>query len=121
MNLEVYNSIFNITEENTKFELFIDNFQVFSFEELKDELEEILNNSNNTPYHLQHEKTGIRIIEAYKKLRSEKSNTDGYISLVMGYARFPFTNFENFVRVVVGLDREDIQTVLRQNISLFVT
>ena len=37
-NLEVYNTFFSITEENTKFELYTDNFDEFSFTELKDEL-----------------------------------------------------------------------------------
>ena len=72
MSLEVYNSFFKITEENNKFEFYTDAFDAFSFAELKDELEEILNVSDNTPYHLQHQTITPRIIEAYKKLRLEK-------------------------------------------------
>ena len=86
LSLEVYNSHFKITEENIKFELYTDNFDEFSFEELKDELEEILNISDTTPYHLQHEKTGPRIIQACRKIKLEKSNTDGYILFLMSYA-----------------------------------
>ena len=56
LSLEVYNSIFLINTTNNKFELYTDNFDEVSFEELKDELEEILNISDITPYHLQHEK-----------------------------------------------------------------
>ena len=41
-SLEVYNSIFIITEENNKFEFYTDIFDEFSFAELKDEVEEIL-------------------------------------------------------------------------------
>ena len=41
-DLEVYNSIFNITKENTEFEIYAVTFDEFSFEELKDELEENL-------------------------------------------------------------------------------
>ena len=37
-SLEVYKSSFIITEENSKFELYTDTFDEFSFEELKDEL-----------------------------------------------------------------------------------
>ena len=88
-------------------ELYTDNFHEFSFEELKDELEEILSISDNTPSHLQHEKKGPRIIQAYKTLRSEKSSTDGYITLLMGYARSPFRDFESCLRIVVGLDEDD--------------
>ena len=68
-SFEVYNSVFNITEENNKFELFTDNFDEFSFFEPKDELEEILNTSDITPSHLQHEINGPRATQTYKKLR----------------------------------------------------
>ena len=70
-SLEVYNSIFNINTTNNKFELYTDSFEEFSFEELKDELEEILSFWDIIPYHLQREKIGPRIIEPYKKLRFE--------------------------------------------------
>ena len=68
-SVDVYNSIFNITEENNKFELYTDIFDEFFFEELKDQLEGIPDISDITPYHLQHEKIGPLIIEANKNLR----------------------------------------------------
>ena len=37
-SLEVYNSLFSITEEKNKIELYTDTFDEFSFEELKHEL-----------------------------------------------------------------------------------
>ena len=37
-SLEIYNSIFNLSEENNKFELYTDFFDEFSFAELKYEL-----------------------------------------------------------------------------------
>ena len=120
-SLEAYNSIFNIPEENIKFELYTDNFDEFSFSELKNELEEILSVSDSTQYHLQHDKVGPRIIQAYEKLRSEKSNTDGCIILLMGYARSPIREFENFLRIVLALDEDDIQLILKQYSSNFVT
>ena len=85
-SLEMYTSIFNINAKS-KFELYTDNFDEFSLEELKDEQEEILSISDITPFHLQHKKIGPRIIQAYRKLRLEKSSTDGYIILLMGYTR----------------------------------
>ena len=42
-SLELYTSIFNINTTNNKFELCTDNFDGFSFEELKNDHEEILN------------------------------------------------------------------------------
>ena len=119
--LELYNSFFNKLEENTKLEIFTDNFDEFSFEKLKDELEEIFSISDITPYHLQHEKIGPRIIQAYRKLGSEKSSTDGYIILSMGYARSPFRDFESYLGIVICLNEDDIQLILKQYNSNFVT
>ena len=77
IDLEVYNSIFNITKENNKFELYTDTFDEFSFEELKDELEEILNTPNITDDHLEDETLAPRIAETYRKLRLDKSSHNG--------------------------------------------
>ena len=110
-SLEVYNSIFNVAEVNNKFELYTDAFDDFVFEKLKNEIEEVLSISDITPHHLQQEVIGPRFIEAFKKLRSEKSNADGYIILLMGYARSPFRDFESYFRIVVGLDEDDIQLI----------
>ena len=90
-------------------------------EELKDELEKNLKISDITPYHLQNEKIGPRISQAHRNLRLEKSNTDGYILLLRGYARSPFSDFESSLRIEVGLDEEDVQLILRQSNSNFVT
>ena len=73
-SLEVYYSIFSITEENNKFELYTDIFddEIFSFTELEGELEEILDISNFSPKHLQDKIIGPRI-KTYQKLSLEKS------------------------------------------------
>ena len=71
-NLEVYNSIFNITEENNKFELYRDTSDKFGFLELKDDLEEILKIPHITNEHLQDDEIGPRIIDEYIKLSTEK-------------------------------------------------
>ena len=63
---KIYNFIFDITEENKKFELYTENFDEFSFTELKDELEKILNLSDITPKHLQHDIVGPRILTEYE-------------------------------------------------------
>ena len=55
---------FNITEKNTEFQLYTDTFSEFSFEELNDELEELLNISDTTPSHLRHELMGPRVIQS---------------------------------------------------------
>ena len=71
-DLEVYNSIFNITETNNKFELYRETSDKFGFLELKDEFEEILNISHITNEHLDDEVLGPRIIDEFIKLSNER-------------------------------------------------
>ena len=52
-SLEVYSSVFNLTEGDKKFKFFTDLFDEFLFTELKDELEEFLGISDKSPKHLQ--------------------------------------------------------------------
>ena len=120
-DLEVYNSIFNITEENNKFELYRDSSNKFGFLELKDELEEILNISHISQKHLDDEILGPRIIDEFLKLSHEKKNSDGYSMILLGFVRSPFRDFESYLRVVVCLDEEDIQLLLKQYNSHFIT
>ena len=121
IDLEVYNSIFNITKENNKFELYTDTFDEFSFEELKDEVEEILNISNITDDHLEDETLALRIAETYWKLRSDKTSHDGYTILLTGYANSSFRDFESYLRIFVGLEEDDIQLILKQYNEKFFT
>ena len=39
----------------------------------------------------------------------------------MCYARSPFRDFESFLRIVVGLNEDDIQMIFKQYKSYFVT
>ena len=60
--LEVDNFIFNITEENNKFEIYRDTANKFVFLELKDELEEILGILHITIEHLDDELIGPALL-----------------------------------------------------------
>ena len=121
ISLEVYSSFFNLNHTKNKFELYTDTFEKLSVEELKDEIEEFLDIPDMTSYHLQHETLTPRIVEAYKKLGLEKSSTDGYTILLMYYARSPFRDFECFLRMTGDLKEKDIQLILKQYNSNFVT
>ena len=101
-NLELHNFIFNTTEQNNKFELYTDTFDGFSSEGLKEELEEIIDISNITSEHLQDKVIAPPINQDYKKVRSETSSSDGYIILLMAYARSLFRDFESYLRIVIG-------------------
>ena len=119
--LEVYNSIFNITEENNKFEIYRYMSDKFGFLELKDEIEEILDISHITDDHLNDELLGPRIIDQFIKLSNQKKNTDGYMMILLAYAKSPFRDFETYLRIVVRLDEKDIQLILKEYNSHFIT
>ena len=120
-SLEVYNSIFNITERNNKFESYRDSSNKFGFLEIKDELEEILNISRITQERLEDEMIGPRIIDKFLKLSTGKKNSVGYLILIIGYARPQFRDFESYLRIVIRLGEEDIRLILKQKISHFIT
>ena len=121
VNLEVYNSIFNITEENNKFEIYRDTPTKFQFLDLKDELEEILGLPHITREHLLDDETASRIFDEYHKLSHETKKSDGYTILLLNYSRSQFRDFESFLRIRVGLDEEDFQLILKEYNSHFIT
>ena len=118
---EVYNSIFNITEENNKLEIYRDMSNKFGFLELKDEIEETLDISHITNDHPNDEILGPRIIDEFIKLSNEKKYTDGYVMILLAYARSPFRDFETYLRIVVRLDEEDFQLISKEYNSHFIT
>ena len=121
VDLEVYNSIFNITEENKKFDIYRDMPDKFGFLQLKDEIEEILDISHITDDHLNDEILGPHIIDEFIKLSNEQKNSDGYMILLFGYSASSFRDFESCLRLVIGLDEEDIQLILKEYNSHFIT
>ena len=122
ISLEVYNSIFNITEENNKFELYTGYLEYeFAYTQLKDKVAEVLGLSDITPEKLKHETFGTNIIETYRKLSTEKSQSDGFYKLLKNYVHSPFRDFESYLRIVVALDEDDIQLTLKQYDSKFTT
>ena len=41
--------------------------------------------------------------------------------LLLGYSASPFRDFESYLRLVIGLDEEDIQLILKESNSHFIT
>ena len=111
----------NITEENYNIELYTDNFEESSFQQLKDELQEIVNLIDTTPEDLKDDILGPRVIQAYKNIRYGKSSTAGYIMLLMGCAKSLFRALESYLRIVVGLNEDDIHMNLTHYTSHFIT
>ena len=46
--------------------------------------------------------------------------TDDYYSLLIGYARFPFRDFESYHRIIIILDEDDIQLIWKQYDEKFI-
>ena len=51
----------------------------------------------------------------------QKRNSDGYMILLYGYTRSRFRGFESYLRIVIGLDEKDIQLILKEYNSYFMT
>ena len=100
---------FQYSRKNNKFDFYTDTFDKFLLVELEDELQQILDFSNFTDDLLENEIIGPRIIKTSRKLETAKGQTDGYTIQLMGYVRSTFRDFESYVRIVDGLDEDDIQ------------
>ena len=121
--LEVYNSIFNITEENNKFELykFTDSkIGGISYEKVWDENEKDLGITDITATDLQDYIIGPINIQEYRKLR-KRMNNDKYLSILAVYNRSIFRDFESFLGTAVDLVEDDIRLALDEYNSSFIT
>ena len=113
ISLEVYNSIFNITEKINKFELYTEHLDSeLSFTELKDKVAEAPGLTDISIKDLEHEIYGPNNIKSYGKLSTEKSQTDGYYILLLNYIQSSFRDFESYLRTLSPLDENDIQLIL---------
>ena len=80
-DLEVYNSIFNITEENNKFELYKfpdENVGGITYEKVRDEIEKDLGIEDITAADLQDDIKAPIIIEEYKEQVTKRMNDEQY-------------------------------------------
>ena len=123
-DLEVYNSIFNITEENNKFELYKfpdKKAGGVTYEKVRDEIEKDLDISDITDEHLQDDIIGPIIIEEYKKQVTKIMNDEQYVNILAFYTRSVFQDFESFLRTQIDLIEDDVKLVLDEYNSSFIT
>ena len=123
-DLEVCNSIFNITEENNKFELYKfpdDKIGGVTYEKVKGEIERDLDISDITTEDLRDDIIAPIIIEEYKEHVTKRMNVSGYMNILARYTRSVFQDFESFLRTEVDLVEDDIKLVLDEYNSNFVT
>ena len=124
-DLEVYNSIFNITEENNKFKLYKfpdDKIGGVTYEKVKGEIEKDLDIEDITPEDLQDDIIGpIIIIEEYKKQVTKRMNDEQYMNILAIYSSSVFQDFDSFLRSQIDLVEDDIKLVLDEYNSNFNT
>ena len=123
-DLEVYNSIFNITEQNNKFELYKfpdEKSGGISYIKVRDEIERDLDISDITAADLQDDIIAPIIIEEYKKQVTKRMEDGGYMNILVGYVSSVFQDFESFLRTEVDLVQDDVKLVLGEYNSSFIT
>ena len=123
-DLEVYNSIFNITEENNKFELYKfpdEKAGGVSYEKVRDEIEKDLDIEDITAEDLQDDIIGPIIIEEYEEQVTKRMNDEQYMKYLAIYTSSVFQDFESFLRTQIDLVEGDIKLVLDEYNSNFVT
>ena len=123
-DLEVYNSIFNITEENNKFELYKfpdDKIGGITYTKVRDEIERDLGISDITDGDLQDDIIAPIIIEEYKKQVTKRMKDGLYMKILNFYVNSVFQDFESYLRTEVDLVEDDIKMVLDEYSSSFVT
>ena len=123
-DLEVYNSIFVITEENNKFDLYKfpdEKAGGISYIKVRDEIEKDLDIEDITAADLQDEIIAPIIIEEYKEQVSKRMKDEQYMSILAIYTSSVFQNFRSFLRTQIDLIEDDIKLVLDEYNSSFIT
>ena len=122
--LEVYNSIFNITEENNKFELYkfpAEKAGGVTYIKVRDEIEQDLGIEDIKAADLQDEIIGPIIIEEYKKQVTKRTKNEQYMNILATYTSSVFQDFKSFLRTQIDLVEDDIKLVLDEYNSSFIT
>ena len=123
-DIEVYNSIFNITEENNKFELYKfpdEKAGGVTYEKVRDEIERDLDVSDITAAGLQDDIIAPIIIEEYREQVTKRMKDEGYMNIIARYTNSVFQDFESFLRTRIDLVEDDIKLVLDEYNSNFIT
>ena len=104
-DLEVYNSIFIITEENNKFELYKfpdEKSGGISYTKVRDEIERDLDISDITSADLQDDIIGPIITEEYREQVTKRMKDHKYMETLARYTTGSvFQDFESFLRTEV--------------------
>ena len=103
-DLEVYNSIFNITEEINKFELYKfpdEKAGGISYTKVRDEIEKDLDFEDITAADLQDGIIGPIIVEEYKEQVTKRMKDEQYMNILAIYTKSVFQDFGSFLRTQI--------------------
>ena len=124
IDLEVYTSIFNITEENNKLQLYIfpdEEAAGVTYEKVRDEIERDLDFADITAADLQDDIIGPITIEDYREQVTKRMKDDKYMEILAIYTSSVFQDFESFLRTQIDLVEDDIKLVLDEYNSSFIS
>ena len=114
-DLEVYKSIFNITEKNDKFELLKfpdEKAGGISYTKVRGEIEKDLDVSDIIATGSQDDKIGPIIYEEYREQFTKRMEDVRYKNILAGYPSSVFQGFESYLRTELDLVEDDIRLVL---------
>ena len=123
-DLEVYNSVYNITEENNKFQLYKfpdEKAGGVTYEKVRDEIEKDLDIEDFTATDLQDDIIAPIIIEENKEQVSKRMKDEHYMNILAIYTSSVFQDFESFLRTQIDLVEDDIKLFLDECNSSFIT
>ena len=123
-DLEVFNSIFNITGEKNKFEFYKfpdKKAGGISYTKIKDAIEKDLDIEDITAEDSQDDIIGPIIIEEYEEQVAKRLNDEPYMNILAFYTSSVFQDFESFLRTQIDLVEDDIKLVLDEYNSSFIT
>ena len=124
VDLEVYNSIFNITEENNKFKIYKfpeEKAGGITYTKVRDEIEKDLDIEDITAEDLQDDIIGPINFEEYEEQVTKRMNDEQYMNILAFYTSSVFQDFESFLRTQIDLFEDDIKLVLDEYNSSFTT
>ena len=124
VDLEVYNSIFNITEENNKFGLYKfpdEKAGGVTYEKVRDEIEKDFGIEDITAADLQDDIIGPIIIEEYREQVTKRMKDEQYMNILAIYTSSVFQDFESFLRTQIDLIEDDVKLVSDEYNSSFIT
>ena len=123
-DLEVYNSIFNITEENNHFELYKfpdEKTGGISYTKVRGEIEKDLDISDITATDLQDDIIAPITFDEYREQVAKRMKDGHYMNILQIYTSSVFQDFESFLRTQLDLVEDDIKLVLDEYNSSFIT